>query len=735
MIATPRRCHGYLLSCLALFLITLAGNAAFAANEWAYDTPTQPYPRPAWIENVVMVCEPLWADKEATKLKPHLQMLKDAGFSLLMMYPDSFCRLYAETTTETWSSYCTTETRAAHVAGVKVLAGCYPFVGSRGPRDLLMAHPEWRLRKDDKVPEGPGEGCLVSPYGDAVGDLLASRVKQYDVDGFQFDGWYQVSFCRCPSCLKEYKKDTGLDVPAKFSYEDVNNLKYLVWRDKKLFDVFLRMQKKVKKVKPDAALINWNNNDTAGGFLSFMPESLNCAADWVNKEWWDAFDTQSIYIIKRLRSSSGDRPAGVQPYMFMRPNISNGSHGQSCPMEEVLYRMHKVMAMGSNPIIWPGARQGWNTADSVKMAQDYITYMPYITGTKTMKYAAVLDSYTSIQMARMDPSYTDALKHRAGVAAMLLEDQMPFDVVSEHNLTPEFLAQYKVLILPNFTCMSDRIVNLLKEYVAGGGGLVATYQTSLYDRLGNRLLNFSLADLFGANCADNTPLGPSVVGSSRIALADVKHPVTDDPALPNLLGPHGGTLYYGKYLQITTTTAIALPLSGIDMKKEADANEKAHKDWTPLVLSQPGKGRVAYYPAAIDAAYYEAAYPYERIVFNNSVKWAARQTAPVQVTAPKCVSSGFLTADGATTRTMIVHLLNETNSTTGRGSKDEKNFAIREEFVPISNVKVTFSGAKPERILLVPEQKLLEPEQTDGGWRATVPELALHSVVVAEYKK
>ena len=166
----------------------------------------------------------------------------------------------------------------------------------------------------------------------------------------------------------------------------------------------------------------------APGRQSWMPEALNAEVDWVNKEWWDTYDVSAIWLIKRLRGSAGDRPAGVQPYMFMRHgyDVQSGVyHGSSAPSEEVFYRMHKVLASGSIPILWPGARQAWTEADSDRMSRDFVDFLPLVHQTATLKYVACLDSFTTAAMARHSSQESGVLAHRGGVARTCWKPTFP----------------------------------------------------------------------------------------------------------------------------------------------------------------------------------------------------------------------------------------------------------------------------------------------------------------------
>ena len=56
---------------------------------------------------------------------------------------------------------------------------------------------------------------------------------------------------------------------------------------------------------------------------------------------------------------------------------------------------------------------------------------------------------------------------------------------------------YTALILPNTALLSDEQCRQLRAYADGGGSLLATFETSLYDERNRRRGDFGLADVFG----------------------------------------------------------------------------------------------------------------------------------------------------------------------------------------------------------------------------------------------
>jgi hypothetical protein len=88
---------------------------------------------------------------------------------------------------------------------------------------------------------------------------------------------------------------------------------------------------------------------------------------------------------------------------------------------------------------------------------------------------AVLRSYPSIAYNQRSVQLATILVEQA-----LIQGRIPFDLVFDEHLAD--LSKYKVLILPDTECLSDTQLALIRNFVAGGGGLVATGHAGRYDQ-------------------------------------------------------------------------------------------------------------------------------------------------------------------------------------------------------------------------------------------------------------
>ena len=151
----------------------------------------------------------------------------------------------------------------------------------------------------------------------------------------------------------------------------------------------------------------------------------------------------------------------------------------------------------------------------------------------------------------------------------------------------------------------------------------------------------------------------------------------------------------------------------------------------PLYINNAnsGAGRVAFFPARIDAAYYQYPYPYQWVLLKDAVVWAASAPPTVTVVGPKSLQTAFFTQNGG--KRIVVHLLNTTN-TRGAHANPAGDVPARDEIAPLYDIEVWFSGTSPTSAKLQPENQALQLVQQDGRTKVVVSELGLHSMVVAD---
>lgn len=117
----------------------------------------------------------------------------------------------------------------------------------------------------------------------------------------------------------------------------------------------------------------------------------------------------------------------------------------------------------------------------------------------------------------------------------LIQDKIPFDIIFDDNLKD--LSKYKVLVLANQECLSDEKLDLIRNFVNKGGGLVATENTSLYTEWRQKKNNFGLSDLFQvaapqgrkSSALPEVPVTRNQVGKGRVVYIPAIKPSVPKP--------------------------------------------------------------------------------------------------------------------------------------------------------------------------------------------------------------
>jgi hypothetical protein len=318
---------------------------------------------------------------------------------------------------------------------------------------------------------------------------------------------------------------------------------------------------------------------------------------------------------------------------------------------------------------------------------------------------------------------------------------LPLSLICDWDVTPERLAEFAVLILPNAAALSDAQIEAARRYVEAGGGLIATAETSLCDELGRPRADFAFADLFGVHYQGrpNAPLvRPELdvnfavtvddaywaarVGAAQFLITD--HTVFDDDKLRELIPTRVAT-FKGPQ------TAVSEPANPAEVVARFTPEGWKTGPVPAMILRQHGAGRVAYLPAALDAALWSYAYPYQRRLLKNVIDWAARTPNPIQVEAPMCVQVAPYRQQVGDNDRLVIHLMNTLNTTAQHGLPSVE-VPLREETIPISGIRLKLANTEFQRFFLEPGHVPLPVSGSGEVTTVDIPRLELHAIVVGE---
>src|SRR6185503_17268528 len=261
--------------------------------------------------------------------------------------------------------------------------------------------------------------------------------------------------------------------------------------------------------------------------------------------------------------------------------------------------------------------------------------------------------------------------HTLGWYQALIEARIPFEMAHERLLDAANLSQFKTLILPNIVALSDSPCQQLRDFVASGGSLIATHETSLCDEWGVRRKNFGLAELFGVDfggriearmqnaylrleheAARGHPLlrgledAPRIIhGASRVEVAPRQQfapaPLTLIPSYPDL--PMEKV-----YPRVARTEIAQVFLQEIP-RDDTVASSRA-------IAPRPG-GRVVYFPWDIDRTFWEVLSVDHGKLLRNAALWATNEEPLLSVIGPGVLDVTLWRQQNSIT----VHLVNLTN--------------------------------------------------------------------------
>jgi hypothetical protein len=243
-----------------------------------------------------------------------------------------------------------------------------------------------------------------------------------------------------------------------------------------------------------------------------------------------------------------------------------------------------------------------------------------------------------------------------GLHYALLEGRFFFDFVHEDDLGPENLKKYSALILPNVAMLSDEQIRQLTAYADGGGSVLATFETGLYDENGKARGDFGLADVFGIDRAGDIQ-GPD--GNGFFARVEKQHEILNGLGNTSLLP---GAEYRVPVKAAGQPVLTVVPPYPSYPPERANA-PLAKTDEPAVVITEKGQSRRIYFPGDVERTLWRSGNTDVTQLLQNSIRWVLGGKSPVSVEGEGVVELfAWETEPG-----FAVHVLNYNNPNLHKG--------------------------------------------------------------------
>ena len=542
---------------------------------------------------------------------------------------------------------------AAKKRGIRVIARMSPDLQWE---DALQSHPEWFQRdaKGDFVRHTEDarllRTCMFSTYfSEHIPAIMREVNSRYDVDGIFTNGWPplgRLPVCHCEQCRR-------LKPPGSSAYWDKFNERVVyLW---KLYDGI------AKEKKPQNLYFG-----NLGGGIRATPnlKQLSEVCEWFNCDnqgrggedtpiWMCAQQGRVCHAVMKGRTSTNVTGAWSTGQVRWR-------NAAKSPAEAQIW-MDQTVASGM--VVWYhfiGGQSGlgedrrWH-----EPGRRYFHWLArhdrhFVNKRSVATLGVVMGQRT--QLFYSPPGGGSPAESMNGLYYALLEGHFFFDFVHEDDLALENLRKYKALLLPNTALLSDAQCEQLRAYVASGGSLLATFETSMYTEYNQRRADFGLSGLLGIHKAGE-PQGPK--GNSFYARIERPHEILEGFTGTNWIP---GAEYRLPVSPVDNPVLTVVP-PYTSYPPELSYPPSPRTNEPAVVIREEGSSRLIYFCGDVERALWRSGHTDLSRLLQNAVRWLLRGEQPVRVDGDGLIESfAWETEPG-----YAVHVLNYTNPNAHRG--------------------------------------------------------------------
>ena len=596
--------------------------------------------------------------------------------------------------------------------------------------DAKEAHPDWiavdaegKPRRHWASPE-MWVTCAYGPYNFEFMTAVHKEIMtRYRVDGLFHNRWDGNGICYCVHCTENFRAATGLDLPRTANGKDSTYLAWQHWREQRLFSLIDLWSTSIREINPDSRVVP-NGGSVALNAMDAIELTRRAPMMVADRQGRSglAEPWQIGKVAKEYRSVVGDKPViglfsvGVEERYRWKDSVTNSAETRIWVLDAIANGMRPWCSKFSGTL---HDKRWLATVEDIfvwtQKNQNYLTHQ------RPLARVGLVYSQQTAWNYGGEQAQAKVENYGLGWYQALVESRIPFEMVHDRLLDPAHVAAFKTLILPNIAALSDAQCEQLRAFVAGGGSLIATHETSLYDESGKRRKNFALADLFGVDWTGKSE-GPMQNSYIRLEHEAVPHSaffagLEDAPRIINGVSRLEVTPRE-KFAETPFTMIPSYP----DLPMEKVYPRVARTDISCLFLRQTA-GRVAYFPFDIDRTFWEVLSEDHLKVMRNTVSWANNETPVLEVSGPGLLDVTAWRNPGSIT----VHLVNLTNPMAMKGPY--------RDFFPVGPqiVKLTVpEGLRATLAKLLVSGKVVAAERSGSMLTFTVPSVLDHEVAAID---
>jgi hypothetical protein len=592
-------------------------------------------------------------------------------------------------------------------------------------QDVLKAQPDW-FERDEKGNPSPNvespyiyHTCIFSDFhARQVPAIIREIASLYDVDGFFTNSWPETGsphVCHCVNCRRrgEQTKAQLLDSHVKRSLE------------------LCRMLEAVCREGRKDRVYNVN---IAGGIHAVQSiKSLAEVGQWLTADHQGRSGDTPIWDCAQQGRVAYSAMGGKPVTNVVTGNASSWRH-TSRGDEEITLWLAQTTASGMVPwYVWLGSQpmdNRWRDTGS-KYYQWLARHDAHFFNERPVANIGVVFSqrfnhlyrtpgataggYGS-RLSSRPPAPGNSADYLQGVYYALLEGRFVFDFVHEDDLTPATLGKYQAVVLPNIALLSDSQAASLRAYTAGGGSLLATFETGMYNERGEPRKESVLGDLFGIA---RIPGGEGRVGAYHYANIERPHEILQGFQSTSWL-PMGEYRVPVKASGAPILTVVPPYPRGIPEMVYAHERQEMpypgpHSDEPAVVVRENGKSRLIYFSSDVDRCAWRSGNSDISRLLQNSLRWLVRGRTPVRVDGKGMVELfAWKTEPG-----YALHILNYNNP--------NMTHPWVRQYYPIGEQKGTMevpAGVKVAHVELLRAERKIQHRQSGQSVEFTIPAIA-----------